>query len=66
MDKVDRAAAMVKELADAEANIIGRFDSNETFGDEIRVTVVIPDRRENRNVLGWESNPARQNYPTRR
>lgn len=40
MDEVDRAAAMVKELADAEANIIVGFDSNETFGDEIRVTVV--------------------------
>lgn len=40
MKELNQAAQMVRELADPEANIIVGFAANETFGDEVRVTVI--------------------------
>lgn len=40
MGELNQAAQLVRELADPEANVIVGFATNETFGDEIRVTVI--------------------------
>lgn len=40
MKELNQAAQMVRDLADPEANIIVGFAANETFGDEVRVTVI--------------------------
>lgn len=40
MVELNQAAQLVRELADPEANVIVGFATNETFGDEIRVTVI--------------------------
>lgn len=40
MSEWRQASKLVQELADPEANIIVGVDINETFGDEVRVTVI--------------------------